>query len=110
MSEMRHGRSTDDGGHRATSSHTGAARQHHQLDDLNRTTRSRTQWATQSIVMSPSLDSRLEHLGKPGSPAHSDKQLAINTKNLSADVPVAVARAMVGYYGKTVEQLRRVTL
>jgi hypothetical protein len=54
MSEMRHGRSTGDSGHRATSSHTGAARQRHPLDDLDRTTRSRTPWATRSIVMSPS--------------------------------------------------------
>ena len=36
------------------------------------------------------------------------KQLAINQNKLSGDVPAAVARAMVGYYGKTVEQLRRV--
>jgi len=54
MSETRHGRSTDGSGHRATSSHTGAARQPVRLDGLNRTTRSRTMWATRSIVMSPS--------------------------------------------------------
>jgi hypothetical protein len=36
------------------------------------------------------------------------KQLAIDTKNVSVDLPAALVRAMVGYYGKTVEQLRRV--
>lgn len=45
MSETRHGRSADDGGHRAASSHTGAARQPYRLDGLSRTTRSRTRWA-----------------------------------------------------------------
>ena len=54
MSETRHGRSTDDSGHRVASSHTGAARQPSRLDGLNRTTRSRTSWATRSIIMSPS--------------------------------------------------------
>jgi hypothetical protein len=53
MSETCPGRFADGSGHRATSSQIGTARQR-QLDGLNRLTRSRTPWATRSIVMSPS--------------------------------------------------------
>lgn len=35
------------------------------------------------------------------------KQLVINHKNLPAEVPQAVTRAMLDYYGDTVRQLRR---
>jgi hypothetical protein len=35
------------------------------------------------------------------------KQLVINAKNLPAEVPQAVTRAMLDYYGDTVRQLRR---
>jgi DNA-binding MarR family transcriptional regulator len=35
------------------------------------------------------------------------KQLVINTRNLPNEVPVAVTRAMVDYYGESVKQLRR---
>lgn len=35
------------------------------------------------------------------------KQLVINPKNLPAEVPQAVTRAMLDYYGDTVKQLRR---
>jgi DNA-binding MarR family transcriptional regulator len=35
------------------------------------------------------------------------KQLVINHKNLPNEVPVAVTRAMLEYYGDTVRQLRR---
>jgi hypothetical protein len=35
------------------------------------------------------------------------KHLVINSRNLPNEVPVAVTRAMVGYYGETVRQLRR---
>jgi hypothetical protein len=71
MSETCPGRFADGSGHRATSSQIGTARQPKRLDGLNRLTRSRTRWATRSIVMSPS-PSRLEHPGKAGSPAPPD--------------------------------------
>ena len=35
------------------------------------------------------------------------KQLVINSRNLPNEVPVAVTRAMVDYYGESVKQLRR---
>jgi len=35
------------------------------------------------------------------------KQLVVNTKNLPNEVPQAVTRAMLDYYGDTVRQLRR---
>jgi hypothetical protein len=35
------------------------------------------------------------------------KQLVVNQKNLPTEVPVAVTRAMLDYYGDTVRQLRR---
>ena len=35
------------------------------------------------------------------------KQLVINQKNLPAEVPQAVTRAMLDYYGETARQLRR---
>jgi hypothetical protein len=35
------------------------------------------------------------------------KQLVINQKNLPAEVPQAVTRAMLEYYGETARQLRR---
>jgi hypothetical protein len=36
------------------------------------------------------------------------KQLVINHKNLPNEVPVAVTRAMLEYYGDSVRQLKRV--
>ncbi len=35
------------------------------------------------------------------------KHLVINQKNLPNEVPLAIARAMVEYYGDSVRQLRR---
>jgi DNA-binding MarR family transcriptional regulator len=35
------------------------------------------------------------------------KQLGITTKNQAAEVRAAVTRAMIGYYGRSVEQLKR---
>lgn len=38
------------------------------------------------------------------------KQLVINHKNLPTEVPVAVTRAMLEYYGDSVRQLKRVAV
>jgi DNA-binding MarR family transcriptional regulator len=35
------------------------------------------------------------------------KQLVVNTRNLPNEVPVAVTRAMLDYYGESVKQLKR---